>query len=59
MTGSYQRVYPPIEPAANDGPRPFWSVMIPVFNCAEYLRVTLGSVLPQFSPDDNVQIGDR
>jgi glycosyltransferase involved in cell wall biosynthesis len=51
-----QSIYPVIQPATNDGARPFWSVMIPVFNCAHYLRVTLASVLSQFAADDNVQI---
>ena len=36
--------------------RPFWSVMIPVYNCAAYLRATLGSVLPQLTPDHDAQI---
>ena len=30
--------------------------MIPVYNCAEYLRTTLGSVLPQLTPDHDAQI---
>ena len=39
---------PMIETLPNDGPRPFWSVMIPIYNCpASYLRETLESVLCQ------------
>jgi cellulose synthase/poly-beta-1,6-N-acetylglucosamine synthase-like glycosyltransferase len=34
----------------DDVPRPLWSVMIPVYNCANYLRETLASVLIQ-DPD--------
>ena len=48
--------YPPIEAVADHGARPFWSIMIPVYNCAEYLRVTLASVLAQFPPEDDAQI---
>jgi glycosyltransferase involved in cell wall biosynthesis len=38
------------------GSRPFWSVMIPVHDCAEYLRATLASVLPQLPADGGAQI---
>ena len=48
--------YPPIEAVADHGARPFWSIMIPVYNCAEYLRVTLASVLAQLSAEDDSQI---
>lgn len=45
-------IAPPIAPVPAGTPRPLWSVMIPTFNCAEYLRLTLQSVLAQaFSPD--------
>jgi glycosyltransferase involved in cell wall biosynthesis len=37
---------PPIAPVP-DGTRPFWSVMIPTYNCAHFLRETLLSVLSQ------------
>ena len=48
--------YPRISPVTGVSPRPFWSVMIPVYNCAAYLRTTLGSVLPQLTPDHDAQI---
>lgn len=38
---------PKIHPVLTDAPRPLWSVMIPVYNCSEYLRSTLESVLVQ------------
>ncbi len=37
-------------------PRPLWSVMIPTFNCAEYLRETLASVLGQDPGTGTMQI---
>jgi glycosyltransferase involved in cell wall biosynthesis len=36
--------------------RPLWSVMIPVYNCAEYLPETLESVLQQQFPARKMQI---
>jgi glycosyltransferase involved in cell wall biosynthesis len=36
--------------------RPFWSVMIPTYNCAEYLAQTLRSVLTQDLGPDRMQI---
>jgi glycosyltransferase involved in cell wall biosynthesis len=38
---------PRIEPIAGPAARPLWSVMIPTFNCAKYLRPCLESVLLQ------------
>jgi len=38
---------PAIDPVAPDASRPLWSVMIPTYNCARYLREALGSVLDQ------------
>ena len=38
---------PTIEPVSERGPRPLWSVMIPTFNGAKYLRPCLESVLAQ------------
>jgi len=47
--------YPEIAPVAS-GPRPFWSVMIPTYNCAGYLAHTLRSVLDQAPSPDEMQI---
>lgn len=50
---SYRAIIPPI----SDGqPRPLWSVMIPTYNCANYLRETLASVLEQDPGSDIMQI---
>lgn len=38
---------PRIAPLPTGTARPFWSVMIPTYNCAAYLRRTLASVLAQ------------
>jgi glycosyltransferase involved in cell wall biosynthesis len=38
---------PAVAPPASTEGRPLWSVMIPTFNCAGYLRRTLESVLSQ------------
>jgi glycosyltransferase involved in cell wall biosynthesis len=45
-----------IEPVPVGEPRPFWSVMIPTFNCAHYLGRTLESVLEQDPGSDHMQI---
>ncbi len=41
-------IAPPIDKVPAGIPRPLWSVMIPTFNCAAYLRETLASVLASF-----------
>lgn len=47
---------PPLVPALNDPMRPLWSVMIPVFNCSQYLRETLDTVLTQCHNRSDIQI---
>ncbi len=45
-----------IAPPAGELARPRWSVMIPTFNCAEQLRVTLAGVLVQDPGPEQMQI---
>ncbi|MDX2229163.1 MAG: glycosyltransferase [Leptolyngbyaceae cyanobacterium bins.349] len=45
-----------IDPISQDIQRPLWSVMIPTYNCANYLRETLASVLVQDQGPDLMQI---
>src|SRR5262249_41662962 len=48
---------PRVPPPPESAKRPFWSVMIPIYNCREdYLRETLGSVLVQDPGADDMQI---
>jgi glycosyltransferase involved in cell wall biosynthesis len=47
---------PQIDPVPAGVDRPFWSVMIPTFNCANYLGQTLESVLAQDPGPDLMQI---
>jgi glycosyltransferase involved in cell wall biosynthesis len=47
---------PAITPLQNGGSRPLWSVMIPSYNCARFLRKTLQSVLAQAPGPDIMQI---
>ena len=47
---------PKIEPVPSGTSRPLWSVMIPTFNCAKYLRQTVESVLTQSPHVDQMQI---
>ena len=48
--------YPQIDPVPPGTVRPFWSVMIPTYHCAAYLRHTLQSVLEQAPAGDDMQI---
>lgn len=45
-----------ISPVQDDAPRPLWSVMIPTYNCAHYLRETLAGVLAQDPGAEVMQI---
>jgi glycosyltransferase involved in cell wall biosynthesis len=48
---------PPVIPAfPKDKARPLWSVMIPVYNCIQYLGETLKSVLIQNISEQDMQI---
>ena len=47
---------PSIAPVASDVHRPLWSVMIPAYNCARYLRQSLESVLVQDLGPSHMQI---
>jgi glycosyltransferase involved in cell wall biosynthesis len=49
-------IAPPIQLVPSGTPRPLWSVMIPTFNCAKYLRLTLQSVLAQAPSPEQMQI---
>jgi hypothetical protein len=48
--------HPLLLPVPEGVVRPFWSVMIPTYNCADYLRQTLASVLAQDPGPDAMQI---
>ena len=50
---AYRARMPPVSPEVV---RPLWSVMVPTFNCAGYLRETLQGVLAQDCGPDAMQI---
>ena len=45
-----------IEPVKSNIKRPLWSVLIPTYNCATFLRETIESVLSQNINADNMEI---
>ncbi|MCB0210939.1 MAG: glycosyltransferase [Anaerolineae bacterium] len=47
---------PDITPLNANTNQPLWSVMIPTYNCADYLRLTLTGVLAQDPGPDQMQI---
>lgn len=47
---------PPLIPPVEAGERPLWSVMIPTYNCANYLRETLQGILDQDPGPEVMQI---
>ena len=54
MSGEYQA--PKIAPVPPGDGRPEWSVIIPTYNCARYLRQTLETVLAQDPGPEQMQI---
>ncbi len=47
---------PVIKPIEDNDHRPLWSVMIPVYNCSEFIKETLESVLQQALEVEQMQI---
>jgi glycosyltransferase involved in cell wall biosynthesis len=47
---------PKIDPVRDDAARPFWSVMLPTFNCSELFETALRSVLDQDPGPDRMEI---
>ncbi len=56
MTDRIPKAPPVILPLANDENRPLFSVMIPAYNCIQYLRYSLESVLSQDLGEQKMQI---
>jgi glycosyltransferase involved in cell wall biosynthesis len=56
MTDNFVPLIPSIPPLPSQTIRPRWSVMIPTYDCAKYLRETLRSVLAQDLGRDRMQI---
>jgi len=48
--------YPAVAPVSGSGQRPFWSVVIPVYNRDKYLLECLTSVLAQWPGDEEMEI---
>ncbi|MFX0196931.1 MAG: glycosyltransferase, partial [Candidatus Hodarchaeota archaeon] len=48
--------YPRVGPVPEGIHRPFWSVMIPTYNCKHYLEEAFNSVLEQDPGPDEMQI---
>jgi protein O-GlcNAc transferase len=48
--------YPAIPPASGGGDRPFWSVVIPVYNRDQFLLECLASVLAQYTGGQGMEI---
>lgn len=45
-----------IAPVADETPRPFWSVMIPSYNCPAYIPLALKSILAQDAGSEEMEI---
>ena len=57
MLDQFRRLdYPEIKPVPEGVHRPLWSVMIPTYNCAAWLRRTLAGVLDQDPGPERMQI---
>ncbi|GAB4427850.1 MAG: glycosyltransferase [Anaerolineae bacterium] len=56
MKDANNRFIPAIQPVSATAARPLWSVMIPTYNCADSLRLTLQSVLRQAPGPEQMHI---